>query len=83
MQVAGKALTVDVGEMSQEVWRGIDRWMRFLEANPGSSEASNVEKYLPSLVRVRSVQVPVAPTFQGGPQGHFGNVTFTTINKTS
>lgn len=60
-RVDGKTLALDVGLLAQEVRSGVDRWIGHVEARPTSREATNVERNLPSLVRVRQFVVPVTP----------------------
>lgn len=52
---------VDVGLLANEVRRGVERWIAYLEANPTSQEAVNVERNLPSLVQVRRFEIPPKP----------------------
>jgi hypothetical protein len=60
-RVDGKTLVLDVGRLAQEVMIGVDRWIRHVEGRPTSREATNVERNLESLVRVRQFELPVMP----------------------
>jgi hypothetical protein len=57
-RVEGKTLVLDVGQLSQEVRSGVEQWIRRVEAKPTSREAININKNLPSLVRVRQFIIP-------------------------
>lgn len=76
MRVEAGTLHLDVGELARETQVGVESWIRQLEANPRAPEAVNVEKNLPSLVRVTRSNVPVAAPSPGGP-------TFIVVNKTN
>lgn len=69
-------LHLDVGELAKETKQGVEAWIYWLNGNPTSPEAINVEKNLPSLVRVSLTAV----TTPSKPGGHLG---FTFINKSN
>ncbi len=52
-----KDCTLDVGRMARAVRRAMVKWFGELEADEDNRKAHNVEKYLPSLVRVHSGRV--------------------------
>ena len=54
----GNTLILDVGRLSEEVRLAVGQWICRLEANPANSEAQNVERNLPTLVRVRQFPLP-------------------------
>lgn len=58
LRTVGKTLHLDVGQMANEMRRGIEQWFDYLEANPSGPEATNVAEHLPSLVRVEMVPYP-------------------------
>ena len=62
MRVDGSILHLDVGELARETQHGVEAWIRWLEANPSSPEAINVQKNLPSLVRVTLSDFPTRST---------------------
>ena len=65
MRVDSTTLHLDVGALAAETQQAVARWIEWLEANPSSSEARNVEKHLPSLVRVNRAVV-MTPASSGG-----------------
>jgi hypothetical protein len=52
MRPEGTRLHLDVGALADEAQQGVGRWIEWVETNRSSNEACNVEKHLPSLVRV-------------------------------
>jgi hypothetical protein len=80
LKVRGKTLTVEVDALSQEMWTGINGWAQAREKQPRTHASINVSKHLPSLVRVRAVQVPLTGALATGQTGTPG---FTTIYKSS
>jgi len=67
MRVEAGTLHMDVGELAREAQGLVESWIRRLEANPQAAEAVNVEKNLPSLVRITQHNIPVAGPSSGGP----------------
>lgn len=70
-------LNVDVTSLAEETKLAVVQWARNLEGNPGCTEAQHTERNLSSLVRVRQLAFPVAPSSPGGLP------TFVTTLKTS
>lgn len=60
-RVEGTTLVLDVGRLADEVREGVERWIQALESGPTGSLATNVEKNLGSLVRVRQFALPPRP----------------------
>jgi hypothetical protein len=67
MRVEATTLHLDVGELADEMKRGVENWISQLEATPTTSKAVNVERNLSSLVRVTQSAVPTTGTAPGGP----------------
>ena len=78
MRIEANVLHLDVGELSRETKSAIESWIRALEANATSPEATNVERNITSLVRVSKTQVQV---FTPAPPGTQPMIV--TINKTN
>ena len=74
MRVEVSKLHLDVGELAREMRQGIEAWIRMLETSPGLPESANVEKNLPSLIRVTQVTIKSAAA---------GNLITSMINKTN
>ena len=57
-RIEGKTFVLDVGMLSEEIRLAVRQWISHLEADPTSSESLNVERNLPTLVRVRRFLLP-------------------------
>jgi len=57
-RLEGNTFILDVGRLSEEARLAVGQWICRLEANLASSEALNVERNLPTLVRVRQFPLP-------------------------
>jgi hypothetical protein len=62
MRLEGSTLILDVGRLADEAHSGVIRWITELETQPSGVAALNVERNLPTLVRVRQFVLPVSPT---------------------
>jgi hypothetical protein len=58
LRVEGSTLILDVGCLTDDVRRGVEKWIQVLEASLASGESLNAERYLASLVQVRQFPVP-------------------------
>jgi len=67
MRVEAGTLHLDVGKLACETRMSVEAWIQWLEANPASAKALNVERNLPSLVRVNRSAVTTQSTVGGGP----------------
>lgn len=61
-RTASGVLHIDVGTMAREITTAVERWITWLENNPGAPESVAVERNLPSLVRVDQVRVQIIGT---------------------
>ncbi len=66
MRVDAGTLHLDVGELTDEMRRAVEKWIITLEAQPTSAEAVNVATNLPSLVRVTDVPIVQPPAPMAG-----------------
>jgi hypothetical protein len=64
-RVDGSTLVLEVGKLSEECKAGVQRWIQAIEADPTGQDANNVQKNLPTVVRVRQKPMP-APSMPAG-----------------
>jgi hypothetical protein len=58
LRIEGSTLILDVGQLADEVRRGVEHWIQAIEANPVRREWLNTEQNLPTLVQVRQLPMP-------------------------